>query len=270
MKHRYAVLGAVAIGLMVCFLLVGRVGAGVPHAGDPPAPAWAPVVGATWQYQLEGRIDTSVDADIFDVDLFTTRHAAIADLHDRGRHVLCYMSAGSWESYRPDADRFPAVVKGRALDGWPDERWLDVRRLDILKPLMRARLDRCAAKGFDGVELDWIDGYAHDTGFPITKADQLRYDRWLARAAHVRGLVVALKNGGGLVRDLVAHWDLAVTEECVQYRECWRFRPFLDAGKPVLDAEYALATDAFCERAAAAGVSAIRKHLRLDTWRATC
>jgi len=270
MKHRYAVLGAIAIGLMVCFLLVGRVRATEPSAGEPPPGTWVPAIGSTWQYQLEGRIDTSVDADIFDVDLFTTPRSVIADLHHRGRRVLCYMSAGTWEPYRPDAGRFPAAVKGGAVDGWPDERWLDVRRMDLLKPLMRARLDRCAAKGFDGVEFDWVDGHAQDTGFAITRADQLRYDRWLARAAHARGLAVALKNGGGLVRDLVGDWDLAVTEECVQYRECWRFRPFLDAGKPVLDAEYALPTGAFCERAAAAGVTAIRKRLRLDAWRASC
>jgi hypothetical protein len=180
------------------------------------------------------------------------------------------MSAGTWEPYRPDAHRFPAALKGDAVDGWPDERWLDVRRLDLMRPLMRARLDRCAAKGFDGVEFDWVDGYAHHTGFPITRVQQLRYDRWLARAAHARGLVVALKNGGALVQDLVDTWDLAVTEECVQYRECWRYRPFLDAGKPVLDAEYALPRSAFCDRASAVGVTAIRKHLRLDAWRATC
>jgi len=265
MKHRYAVLGAIAIGLMVAFLLVGRV-----RAAEPSAPDWVPHIGATWQYQLEGAIDVSVDADIFDVDLFTTPRSVIAELHDRGRRVLCYLSAGSPEPYRPDAWRFPAAVKGGAVDGWPDERWLDVRRSDILRPIMRARLDRCAAKGFDGVEFDWIDGHAQDTGFAITKADQLRYDRWLARAAHARGLVVALKNGGGLVRDLVDTWDLAVTEECFQYAECWRHQPFLDAGKPVLDAEYALRPAAFCERAAVSRISAIRKRLDLDAWRATC
>ena len=72
---------------------------------------------------------------------------------------------------------------------------------------MAARLDRCAAKGFDGVEFDWIDSHVQRTGFTIDKADQLRYDRWLAKAAHARGLVVAQKNGPGLVHDLDA-WRL--------------------------------------------------------------
>lgn len=265
MKHRYAVLGAIAIGLMMAFLLVGRV-----RAVEPVPAAWVPEIGATWQYQLDGPVDVTVDADIFDVDLFTTSRAVIGELHDRDRRVLCYVSAGTWEPYRPDAARFPARVKGRAVAGWPDERWLDVRRLDVLKPIMRARLDRCAAKGFDGVEFDWIDGHAQDTGFAISRAHQLRYDRWLAKAAHARGLVAALKNGGGLVPDLVDRWDLAVTEECFQYRECWRFKPFLDAGKPVLDAEYALRTGAYCARAEALGIAAIRKRLDLDAWRVSC
>ena len=265
MKHRYALLGAIAIGLMVAFLLVGRV-----RAADGAAPGWVPSADETWQYQLAGAIDVDVDADILDVDLVSTRRSVIADLNERGRHVLCYVDAGSWEPYRPDSGRFPAAVKGRVVAGWEDERWLDIRRLDILRPIMGARLDRCAAKGFDGVEFDWIDGYTQDTGFPITKADQLRYDRWLARAAHARGLVVAQKNAPGLVTALVGTWDLAVVEECFQWAECWRYQPYLDARKPVLDAEYALTPGDYCERATTMGVAAIHKHLRLHALRVPC
>ena len=73
-----------------------------------------------------------------------------------------------------------------------------------------------------------------------------------------------------LVRALVGAWDLSVTEQCFQYRECGRYRPFLAAGKPVLDVEYALGRAAFCDRAAALGITAIRKHLQLEAWRAAC
>jgi hypothetical protein len=262
-KHRYAVLGALALGTLIAFLLVGRVRAGEPER-------WIPEPGLSWQYQLDGTIDTSVDADVFDVDLFTTRAGVVEELHERGRRVLCYVSAGSWEPYRPDADRFPAAVKGRRIAGWPDERWLDIRRLDILRPIMRDRLDRCARKGFDGVEFDWIDGHAHRTGFAITRADQLRYDRWLIQAAHARGLAFALKNGLGLLRALGDEVDLAVNEQCFQYRECGRYQGMLGAGRLVLNVEYALSLDAFCDRAAAHGISAIRKHLALGAWRRAC
>jgi hypothetical protein len=262
-KHRYAVVGALALGTLIAFLLVGRARAGEPDR-------WIPEPGLTWQYQLDGAIVTTVDADVFDVDLFTTRAGVVEELHERGRHVLCYVSAGSWEPYRPDADRFPAEVKGRRIAGWPDERWLDIRRLDILRPIVRDRLDRCARKGFDGVEFDWIDGYAHRTGFALTRADQLRYDRWLIRAAHTRGLAFALKNGLGLLRDLRGEVDLAVNEQCFQYAECWRYAGLLADGTLILNVEYELRREAFCDRAAERGIPAMRKHLSLGPWRRAC
>jgi hypothetical protein len=62
------------------------------------------------------------------------------------------VSVGSFEAFRPDARRFPQAVLGRPLDGWPDERWLDIRRRDLLAPVLLPRLDECRAKGFDAVE----------------------------------------------------------------------------------------------------------------------
>ena len=159
---------------------------------------------------------------------------------------------------------------GKAVPGWPDERWLDIRRLDVLKPILGARLDRCAQKGFDGVEYDWIDGYQQHTGFAITRADQLRFDRWLAKAAHARGLAVGLKNGLGLIPDLVGRFDFAVNEQCFQYHECSRYKPFLNAGKAVFNVEYELEPGSFCDRAHALGISAISKHLALGAWRIGC
>ena len=44
---------------------------------------------------------------------------------------------------------------------------MDIRRIDLLAPVMDARLDQCASKGFDGIEPDNIDGYTNDTGFPL-------------------------------------------------------------------------------------------------------
>ena len=46
---------------------------------------------------------------MYDVDLFDTPVSVVASLHARGRKVICYMSAGSWEDFRPDATRFPAI-----------------------------------------------------------------------------------------------------------------------------------------------------------------
>lgn len=265
MKHRHALLAALALGFVIAFLLVGR--ARAAEAGSPP---WTPSPGDTWQYQLSGAIDTAVEADVFDIDAFAVSAGTVGALHGLGRHAVCYIDAGSWEPYRPDSRRFPASVKGRIVPGWPDERWLDIRRLEVLRPILRDRLDRCAKNGFDGVELDWIDSYAQHTGFPLTRADQLGYDRWLARAAHRRGLAVALKNGLGLIKRLIGSYDFAVNEQCFQYHECWHYRPFLDAGRAVFNVEYEIPRSAFCDRAADLGIAAMRKHLALGAWRQPC
>lgn len=48
-----------------------------------PPDIWRPVPGTTWQWQLTGEIDTSVDAEMFDVDLFNTPEEVIQELHEQ-------------------------------------------------------------------------------------------------------------------------------------------------------------------------------------------
>ncbi len=220
--------------------------------------------------QFSGAIDRSVVADAYDIDAFESSASLVSKLHARGRHVVCYIDAGSWENWRPDADRYPASVKGRTMDGWPDERWLDIRRIDLIGPIIDDRVSMCAAKGFDGVEFDNVDGYSNQTGFPLTAADQLAFDRWLADTAHSHGLAVGLKNTPSLAEELEPNFDFVVVEQCVQYSECGAFRPFLDANKPMLDIEYGVKPANFCSKAVRLGFFAMRKHLELDAWRRTC
>jgi hypothetical protein len=240
-----------------------------PGAGSPGA-RWRPAPDTTWQWQLTGTVDTSVDAQMFDIDLFDNSAAVVADLHARGRRAVCYLSAGTFERGRPDTARFPAAVLGKPLPDWPDERWLDIRALSKLGPILERRLDLCAAKGFDGVEADNVDGYANDSGFPLTGADQLAFNRFLARAAHARGLSIGLKNDLDQVAALEPEFDWALNEQCFQYSECDRLQPFVRAGKAVFEAEYEVDTAAFCPAARAAGLMAMRKRLDLDAWRETC
>jgi hypothetical protein len=241
-----------------------------PPGGNMGA-RWRPTKGLTWQWQLDGgSIDTSVDADVYDVDLFTTPAGTVADLHGRGRKVICYFSAGSWEPYRPDAGDYPNALMGGPVEGWPDERWLDVRQVDVLRPVLAARFDLCAEKGFDGVEPDWMDSHTQDTGFPISADDQLRFNRMLADMAHERGLAIGLKNDLGQVAELADVFDFAVVEQCAEYGECGELAPFLDRDKPVFHAEYDLAVTDFCTESQRLGLSSIRKRLDLDSWRETC
>jgi hypothetical protein len=246
-------------------------------AASPPGVAgaarpgwWRPKAGLTWQWQLTGTIDTSIAVDVYDVDGMLVGADTVAALHRAGRRVICYINAGAWEKYRSDASRFPAAVLGRVLDGWPDERWLDIRRWDVLEPLLSARFAECKRKGFDGVEPDNMDAYANDSGFPLTAADQLVYNRRLADLAHRHGLAVGLKNDVEQAAELVSAFDFAVNEECSRYRECERLRVFVTAGKPVFHVEYDVSVNQFCPSVKALGFSSMRKRLDLDAWRDPC
>ncbi|MBK9745420.1 MAG: endo alpha-1,4 polygalactosaminidase [Chloroflexi bacterium] len=213
--------------------------AALAQAVTPEAPIiWQPEPGVTWQWQLTGEIDTSYDVAMYDIDLFDAPQAVIDELHAAGRIVICYFSAGSHEDWRPDSGDFPAAVLGEPLDDWPGERWLDIRQLDALQPIMAARLDLAVAKGCDGVEPDNVDGYTQASGFRSTYADQLAYNRWLAEAAHERGLSIGLKNDLNQIADLVDAFDWALNEQCFQYGECELLLPFIDAGKAVFGVEY--------------------------------
>ncbi|OAQ20909.1 hypothetical protein TDIS_1036 [Thermosulfurimonas dismutans] len=231
---------------------------------------WKPAPGTTWQWQLTGEIDTSVEAEMFDVDLFGTPVEVIQELHRRGRKVICYFSAGTYEPWRPDASKFSEEVLGKPLKDWPDERWLDIRRLDLLGPIMKARLDLAVEKGCDGVEPDNVDAYQNDSGFPLTYEDQLLYNRWLAEEAHRRGLSVGLKNDLDQIPDLESYFDWALNEECFSYNECEKLLPFVNNGKAVFGVEYELDPADFCARANQVGFSFMKKRLDLDAWRLPC
>ena len=262
-----------ALAAVLAALVVGRAGGGFAAAPEPCQPGcWQPTATTEpWQWQLTGKVDLSVDAPVYDIDGFDNKSPVVDAIHGQGDRAICYLSVGSYERWRPDASSFPNRVLGRPLDPpFQNERWLDIRRLRALKPIMEARFDICASKGFDAVEPDNVDGYQNRTGFRLTKTDQLRYDRWVADAVHQRGMAVGLKNDVGQVDELLDYFDFAINEQCFQYHECSRLDPFIAADKPVFGAEYALTRAEFCDKAAAHGFSTIRKRLRLGAWRRTC
>jgi hypothetical protein len=104
----------------------------------------------------------------------------------------------------------------------------------------------------------------------VTAADQLRYNRFIARLAHDRGMSVGLKNDLDQIPTLLADFDFAVNEECAQFHECHLLSPFIKAGKAVLHVEYKLPGERFCAQAKALGFSSMRKRLPLGPWRRPC
>ena len=232
--------------ILLCLFLAGCGGSSSEDTTDPdpntPPPVsgdtwFKPELSATWQLQLQGTINTDYDVDIYDIDLFDTPDQTITELHAAGRKVICYFSGGSFEQWRSDAGQFDPADLGNELDGWPGERWLDIRSSSV-RHIMLQRLDLAQSKGCDGVDADNMDGYTNNPGFPLTSDDQLAYNRFIANAAHERNLAVALKNDLSQIEALVDYFDLSVNEECFEYDECDLLEPFVQQGKPVLQVEY--------------------------------
>ena len=208
-------------------------------AVTPHGEGYIPSPGTSWQYQLSGSVNTRYNAEIYDIDLFDTVDSTMQALAEAEQKVICYFSAGSFEDWRDDAAQFEPADYGKALDGWPGEYWLDIRREGV-RTVMQKRLDLAVERGCVGVEPDNMDGYANDTGFDLTADDQLDYNRFIATEARDRGLAVGLKNTLELIPALVDHFDFAVNEQCVEYDECDLLSPFIEAGKAVLTVEYRL------------------------------
>ena len=198
---------------------------------------YRPTPNVSWQWQLQGTLNTSYNVAIYDIDLFDTSTDQILRLQNASKKVICYFSAGSYESFRADSNRFLETDLGSPLDGFADEKWLDIRSGNV-KSIMLRRLDLAVTKGCDGVEPDNMDGYANDSGFPLTAEDQLTFNRFIANEAHRRGLAVGLKNDLDQIPELVEYFDFAVNEQCFEFDECNELSPFINSGKAVLNAEY--------------------------------
>jgi hypothetical protein len=230
-----------------------------------------PAAGASWQVQLTGPLDTTVDVPLYEVDAFDTSAATIDGLHAAGRRVICYLSVGTDESWRADAPMFPATAVGNTLAGFPDERWLDTRDATV-RALMAARLDAAAAKHCDGVDLSNVSPDGADTGFPLTAADVLGFARALASGARGRGLGAGLGGARAIAADVVADFDWALSEGCVAAGTCAAYAGFVSASKVVLGVEFGGAADAgtVCPAARAAGLEAILKNPSFDAFRVPC
>lgn len=211
-----------------------------PPEPEPPITEgnwYRPTVDTTWQWQLQGELNITYPVDIYNIDLFDTPPEMIAELHTQQHKVICYFSAGSFEPWRPDADRFQESDLGPPLEGYPEERWLDIRSENVLT-ILKDRLDLAKQKNCDGVEPDNVDVYLSSPSLGITADDQLAFNRRIANEAHKRELSVALKNGLTQIPQLIDYFDFSVNEQCHQFNECELLNPFIEAGKPVLNAEY--------------------------------
>lgn len=258
---------------MIHLLWLGLVTALTAWPSIAFAAIWKPAPGTTFEWILQNYDGRIPGAKAIDLDLNDTTKAQVTALRAAGKTVICYISFGSWENWRPDKSRFPASVIGKPLDGWPGERWLDIRQIATLAPIYGARLDLCKAKGFRAVEPDNLDAYENDTGFPTTRVDQIRYLKWIASAAHARGLSVGLKNVPELAPDVIGNFDWALAEDCFAQRWCSMLSLFINTGKAVFSVEYTdnqIDFTKFCARMTTLHFSPLYKRRSLSLWSRRC
>ena len=115
-----------------------------------------------------------------------------------------------------------------------------------------------------------MDGYQADTGFALSAADQLRFNRRLADEAHRRGLSVGLKNDLDQVLALEPWFDWALNERCHELGECAALAPFVAAGKAVFGVEYTGEPGVLCPELNALGLDWLFKRVELDRERLAC
>jgi hypothetical protein len=275
---------------------------GSGNGGGDSGGIWHPKPGTTWQWQITGKVDTTFDVDVYDVDLFDAVPSArtytvkgfgdvhvprganpgiVDTLHGQHKKVICYVDSGAFESYRPDESLFPHAVIGNqtyASNGapWKGERWLDIEKKAWPKflPIIEARFDLAKSIGCDAVEPDENNPIGNDPGFPITKADQKTYYLEIASIAHARGLSVGMKNGIETTdADTIAAFDWNLNEECNRYSECGVLDGFVKAGKAVFQCEYVEdgeTTAKFCDKDKAHRFDGLLKKLALGAWHEAC
>lgn len=241
----------------------------VEDSRPSPSSLLALAPGTPWHLQLSGRLQEKSWAQVYDIDLFDTPTATIQSLRSRGKIVHCYFSAGSYEDWRPDKSKFPSSVLGKPMDGWPGERWVDIRST-ALRSVLQARMDLAKSKGCHGIDPDNVDGYGHDTGFSLKQSDTVNFLKWLSAEAHARGLSVGLKNGIEILSQVASAMDWAVNEQCNEYSECSAYRAFIASGKPVFNVEYKGTLSAICSRTKPLRISTIKAPLALNGPAETC
>ncbi|KAF9765566.1 hypothetical protein IL306_002138 [Fusarium sp. DS 682] len=252
---------------------------------------WQPKVGTPWQIILSevvkipkgGVKSMTPDVPIWDMDLFENSKSTITAMQKAGKKVICYFSAGSWENWRKDKGQFPEKDLGKVMDGWPDERWVNISS-PAVRAIMAQRIKLAVEKGCDAIDPDNMDGYSkqNDNGLSLTEEDTILYVQFLSAEAAKYNMVMGMKNGGDVTQEVLPFVAFCINESCIQYSECDLYQPYIEAGKPVFNIEYpkgapkvkAKDQKKICSTSGAAegpqGFSKVIKKMNLDKWVLYC
>lgn len=242
-------------------------------------PTWRPAIGNTWQILSgEAIAGPTLRAQVYNIDLFANNASIINVFHKKGRRVICYFSAGTYESWRPDASKFTNTTIGNPVANSTGENWLDTTSQSV-RDIMEARIKLAKSKGCDGVNPDNMDGYLftgdNGTGFGLSATTGVEYMRWLSNTAHHLDVAIGLRNSAELINQTMDVIDWQLNEGCAQLGNCDAYQPFIEAGKPVFHIEYATNASASvlnmaCNADGSQHFSTLIKKSSLDSWAAEC
>jgi hypothetical protein len=237
-------------------------------AGDGGGP-FVPAADITFQMQLQGELDTAIDAALYIIDI-DSPSADFRVLLQAGRRIVCHFSAGTVETFRDDADDIPEGARGNTLDDYPNERWLDVSAPSI-RSVMRARLERATANGCSAVLPTNLAVHRANSGLNVSEAQAVDFARWLANEAASLGLS-AMLGSEALALTLATEYQMALATGCLETDACKQWAPFRDQGKAVLVVAVgdASTAPALCAKARDAGLNAIIKQSDFGAFRVGC
>jgi len=271
---------------------------------DAPATGLAGIPSVTGAYPSPGSAniwDTDMFADSnTNGGVPTGPSPVVQALHSAGKYSICYIEAGAQQP-EPDSSNFAAAdytngsnPETTEMQGWPGEYWYDIRgfadyvagdpstltgaAVNIAAGLGQ-RIEDCAIEGQDALEPDDLDGYMNPSatgagggGWGLTQADSAGFERWLAYTAHSDGLAIFQKNDPANAAVDEPLFDGMIIEECNYYDDPCAgpggdATAYLNAGKPVLNAEYTQdgeTTAKFCPSDTAAGITGALFDVNLD------
>ena len=147
-----------------------------------------------------------------------------------GLYNICYVNGFQiqsedvawWKANHPDL-----MLRDKAGKIVIDPEWNEIllapttpARRTALAGVIGSWIAKCAADGFDAVEIDNLDTFTRSHKL-ISENDAVAQMRLFADAAHAAGLPIAQKNSVEISGQRAAMGtDFAVAEECDRYHEC--------------------------------------------------
>ncbi|MBN1655645.1 MAG: endo alpha-1,4 polygalactosaminidase [Deltaproteobacteria bacterium] len=176
-------------------------------------------VNGSFDYQLGGAYTPPEGVNIVTRD----RNDAPAS----GLYNICYINGlqtQPGEESQWDRDLILRDAGGSpVIDPDWNEMLLDVSTEDKrsrIAAVVGGWIEKCAADGFEAVEIDNLDSYSRSGG-RITQDNAATFMALLAVVAHGKGLAIAQKNAAEIARRRCEMGtDFAVAEECSHWNEC--------------------------------------------------